>query len=254
MSPSRNSLESSKTNNSFRRFYRLDGVKPVSLNEAYATMQGKNRNPNPKFAWKNKVWRRKTDEAALYQWLIQETLAWMDFIRYGPKMAVPRAHNYQGIALTLVFFIPPRELRVVDGSKFKGRDVSNYVKLIEDAVFEYLGRTDGQTYPQERVNGKPVRIEDSASIEPLSFKRLSWDNDWHIHIFLSPDVTALTDSPIYHAGDTIRVRLYDDQDAPRDASDDSSAVRQLSGSGPVPVGEQSVLRVPAATSVDRLAN
>jgi hypothetical protein len=242
-------LNESRGNVMFRRFYRIDGVKPLSLNAAYATMQGKNRNPNPKFKWKNKIWRRKTDEALLYQWEIQETLAWMDFIKYGPKILIPKANNYQGIALTLVFFIPPRELRVVDGSKFKGRDVSNYVKLIEDAVFEYLCRTDGLTYPQEKA-----KIEDSSSIEPLSFKRLSWDNDWHIHIFLSPDVTALTDSPVYHAGDTIRVRIYGEHDVTGNGPTDSSAVRQLPGPGPLPDGEQPVLRLPAASRVDRLAN
>lgn len=204
MSPSRNESDKCRTSKWSKRLYVLDGVKPLSLNEAYATMQGKfksneqlvGQTPKKKGWWKNKVWRRKTAEAAHYQWLIQETLAFEDETKWGPKLLIPTAEKFHGIALSMVFFIPPRELRVLDGSKFKGRDVSNYVKLIEDAVFEYLGRTDGKTFPQEKA-----KIQDSSSIEPLSFKRLSWDNDWHIGIFLG--YVQATSPVIYHAGDLV---------------------------------------------------
>lgn len=199
MSPSGNEFERSRISKQSRRLYQLDGVKPLSLNEAYATMQGKNKNPLGKGGWKNKIWRRKTAEAEFYQWLIQDTLHWYDLSKYGPKIQVPEASQYQGIALSLVFFIPPKELRIKDGSRFKGRDVSNYVKLIEDAVFEYLSRTDDQTFPVPRA-----RIEDSSSIEPLSFKRLSWDDDWHIQIWLSKNVWA-HERFAYHAGRVIDV-------------------------------------------------
>ena len=146
-------------------------------------MQAKNKNPLSKGGWKNKFWRRKTAEATYYQWLIQDTLAYYDKTLWGPeKMRIPQAFDLQGLALSMVFFIPPRDLRTVDHSKFKGRDVSNYVKLIEDAVFEYLGRTDDGSFPREKA-----KIEDSSSLEPLSFKRISWDANWHIHIYLSEE-------------------------------------------------------------------
>lgn len=177
------------------RLYPVDGVKPYSLNEAYATMQGKNKNPFGKGGWKNKVWRRKTAEAKYYQWLIQDSMAYFDQLLWGPKLPIPTAEKLQGIALSIVFYVPPRDLRTVDHLKFKGRDVSNYVKLIEDAVFEYLGRTDNQTFPQERA-----KIQDSSSIEPLSFKRESWDDQWHIHIYLTDHVTASEISPIFCGG------------------------------------------------------
>ena len=202
MSPFRSEFDDFRTSKWYKRLYILDGVKPLSLNEAYATMQGKQKQspvagmPKNKNWWKNKVWRRKTAEAAHYQWLIQETLHYLDETRWGPKLMIPTAEKFHGIALSMVFFIPSRELRVLDGSKFKGRDVSNYVKLIEDAVFEYLGRTDGQTFPVERA-----KIQDSSSIEPLSFKRLSWDNDWHIFLYLG---YAVANSPqVYHAGEVV---------------------------------------------------
>jgi hypothetical protein len=172
-----------------RRSY-LVNVKPISLNEAYATMQGKDK----KGSWKNKVWRRKTSQAWEYQYLIQDTMAYQDQ-KYGEKFQILPAHQMVGIALTMVFFIPPQELRVIDGSKFKGRDVSNYIKLLEDAVFEYLTRQDGGTYPVEKA-----RIEDSSSLEPLAFKRSSWDDDWHIKFYLS---YISIDYPVYHAGQMI---------------------------------------------------
>ena len=180
------------------RLYPIDGVKPFSLNEAYATMQGKNKNPKGKGGWKNKVWRRKTAEAKYYQWLIQDSMAYFDEMLWGPKFQVPTAENLRGIGLTIVFFIPPKELRTVDHLKFKGRDVSNYIKLIEDAVFEYLGRSDGQTFPQEKA-----KIPDSASIEPLSFKRESWDSDWHFHIYLTDQVTAGREQPVFCGGQSL---------------------------------------------------
>lgn len=199
MSPSRNESEPSRISKSSRRLYQLDGVKPLSLNEAYATMQGKNKNPTGKGGWKNKVWRKKTAEAEFYQWLIQETLHFNDLALYGPKLRIPDATKYQGIALTLVFFVPPKELRIQDHLRFKGRDVSNYVKLIEDAVFEYLSRVDDQTFPVPKA-----KIQDSSSIEPLSFKRVSWDDDWHFQIWLSDDVWA-HQPHVYHAGQLIDV-------------------------------------------------
>jgi hypothetical protein len=228
MSPSENRSGSSKTNRSLRRFYRLDGLKPFSLNEAYATMQAKNKDPKAKQPWKNKFWRRKTAQAERYQWEIQETLAATDQAIYGDKLTIPTAEDYQGIALTLVFFIPPNELRVQDHSKFKGRDVSNYVKLIEDAVFEYLGRTDGGTYPQERA-----KIQDSSSIEPLSFKRASWDDDWHIFIYLSDHVFA-DESGVFHAGRLIDVYAENWTPHAGTLARGPSDVRQLPSMRPLP--------------------
>ena len=174
-----------------RRFYPLD-IKPLSLNSAYATMQAKGG--HQKRPWMNKIWRRKTWEAQEYQWTVQDTMAWFDKTLYGEKLQIPTAQDYSGIALTMVFFIPPKELRTQDHLKFKGRDVSNYVKLLEDAVFEYLGRTDDRSMPQERA-----KIQDSASIEPLAFKRPSWDASWHIHLYVASGWKADA-RYVYHAG------------------------------------------------------
>jgi hypothetical protein len=154
-------------------------------------MQGGKLDPDgPKWRrhW-NKTWRRKTSEATEYQYLIQETLALVD-LSYGGKLQIPTA-DLRGIALTMVFFIPEFDLVVRDRSHFKGRDVSNYVKLIEDAVFEYLARTDGLTFPSDKN-----KIPDAADLEPHANKRLSWDDQWHIWIILSNDSCA-TD-PVYH--------------------------------------------------------
>jgi hypothetical protein len=182
--------EKFKMNNSCTRFYTIDGEKPISLNEAYLTKQAR---PKDSASWMNTIWRRKTAEATYYQWLIQDTMALVDR-KFKSKLKIPQATHFEGIALTVVFFIPPKEIRIQDGSKFKGRDVSNYIKLIEDAVFEYLGRTDNQTFPAERA-----KIEDAASIEPLAFKRLSFDDDWHIHIYVST-LSSATDAYIYCSG------------------------------------------------------
>lgn len=158
-------------------------------------MQGGQRDPNaPKWRrhW-NKIWRKKTWEATEYQYLVQEAMAYGDWLQGLPKLAIPRATHLEGIALTLVFFIPRSEIVVKDASKFKGRDVSNYVKMLEDAVFEYLSRTDGLTYPQEKA-----KIEDASDLEPHAYKRLSWDDDWHIVIILSRG--AFATYPVHHLG------------------------------------------------------
>lgn len=148
------------------RFYTFD-LKPMSLNDAYLTQQGRPKTPFKKSPWKNKTWRRKTDEADHYQYEIKEGLAYQDLVKYeGSKLSKPSAAHGIGVRLTLVFYIPASELRTVDLSNYKGRDVSNYVKLIEDAVFEYLG------------------FDDSYNLEPHPYKRLSPDGKWHIVLAL----------------------------------------------------------------------
>lgn len=179
------------------RTYLISGLKPLSLNEAYATMQG--RGNFKKAPWKNKVWRRKTSEAYDYQFTIQDAIAGADRVRYGgfsftyedkgyrkvraadSDFVQPLGDRLLGIGLTIVFFIPPRELTTVDKKKFKGRDVSNYLKLVEDAVFEYLG------------------VDDSASLEPFAIKRLSPDDNWHMIIQLDNAVSAVDRSPIHES-------------------------------------------------------
>lgn len=154
------------------RYYQLNGVKPLSLNDAYLTQQGKPQKPF-KQSWKNKTWRRKTDAAEEYQKEIKEIMGWTDYQIYqGLKLQVPPATDLLGVALTMVFFIPPKDLRTVDHLKYKGRDVSNYVKLIEDAIFEYL------------------EIDDSWSLQPCPYKRISWDDDWHIYWMLTAEAHA----------------------------------------------------------------
>lgn len=69
--------------------------------------------------------------------------------------------------MMMVFFVPRKNLRVQDLSKYKKFDTSNHIKLVEDAVFEYLG------------------FDDSCNLDPLSFKRESWDDQWHITIAIS---------------------------------------------------------------------
>ena len=166
--------------NRSERYYLIHNVKLMSLNEAYATQPTKGGG-SKKQAWKNKTWRTKTYEASQYQYLIQETLGCKDALTYGgDKLKVESSLDRTGVALTMVFYVPPKELRVVDADKFKGRDVSNYIKLIEDAVFEYLG------------------VDDSFSLDPLAFKRESYDDDWHILLILSNNVTAM--DPVYHGG------------------------------------------------------
>lgn len=175
------------------RSYVISGIAPLSLNDAYATMQG--RGNFKKAPWKNKVWRRKTSKAYDYQFMIQDALAGADRVRYGGFSFVYEEKGYRkikacdsgfvqplgprllGIGLTIVFFVPERELTTVDKKKFKGRDVSNYVKLIEDAVFEYLG------------------VDDSASLEPTAIKRLSPDDRWHFVIQIDNSVSAVGKSP-----------------------------------------------------------
>lgn len=179
------------------RTYLISGIKPLSLNDAYATMQG--RGNFKKAPWKNKVWRRKTSQAYDYQFTIQDALAGADRVRYEGSSFVKEEKGYMkvhaadsdfvqplgsdllGIGLTVVFFIPAKELTTVDKKKFKGRDVSNYLKLIEDAVFEYLG------------------VDDSASLEPFAVKRLSPDGDWHFIIQIDNSVSAVDRSPIHES-------------------------------------------------------
>lgn len=149
------------------RVYRVD-EKPLSVNHAYQTFQAKNKNPQGKQGWKNKVWRKLTDEAASYQYLIRETLGLSDMTRNGgQKISFPDPSKGQGMALSLVFYFPANRLRRKDKQAYLKFDVSNCVKLVEDAVFEYLG------------------IDDSVNLEVFPSKRESWDLDWHFVIVLS---------------------------------------------------------------------
>lgn len=142
-------------------------MKPLSLNDAYLTQQGRPKGFNPKQPWKNKIWRRKTDAADQYQYFIKEGLAYIDLMKYGGvKFPKPSASSGLGLKLSMIFYVPASDLRTVDRQSYKGRDVSNYVKLIEDAVFEYLG------------------FDDSYNLEPHPYKKLSPDGEWHIVLFI----------------------------------------------------------------------
>lgn len=149
------------------RLYQIDDLKPLSLNHAYQTFQAKNKNPGAKGGWKNKVWRKKTDEAEMYQFMIMDTLGYLDLTKYqDTKFPVPAPAVGQGVGLSMVFCFPPKDLRTNDKQKFRRFDVSNCVKLVEDAVFDYLG------------------YDDSLNLDPAPHKRESWDERWHILIGL----------------------------------------------------------------------
>lgn len=177
MNVSNNAFESYTLNRSLvapssllrdHRVYTMDRLHPMSLNTAYATKQAKNKNPLSKQAWKNKIWRRKTTECEFYQFEIRDALAYFDDYVYKSRLQKPDASQGHGVAMSIIIFVPPRDLRTNDGTKFRKFDSSNCIKLIEDAVFEHLG------------------FDDSYSLDPVAFKRESWDEHWHITIVLSP--------------------------------------------------------------------
>lgn len=148
------------------RMYTISDLKPVSLNHAYATRQGRG-DPASKQPWKNKLWRRKTAEAEMYQFLIREHLGYIDHFLYESKIESPNPTKGIGYSMQIVFFVPSKNLRIQDHSKFKRFDGSNCIKLIEDAVFEYLG------------------LDDACNLDVSAYKRLSWDDRWHFTILLS---------------------------------------------------------------------
>lgn len=131
--------------------YLLSGVEPYSVNSCYRPIKG-----NP---WRTYLTREgKALKAALLE----------SFILSDKTRGKPAFEYYN---TTIALYIPKIKLYFKGSTtKLQGWDPSNYIKLIEDALFEHIGK------------------DDCYDLSVTSQKFISIDNLFHIQISIESTV------------------------------------------------------------------
>jgi|WetSurSiteA1Bulk_404760.scaffolds.fasta_scaffold00111_9 hypothetical protein len=130
--------------------YKINGLLPLDINHCY----GYNRRAHRRFIYPS---------AREYKDNLKDRFKLLDNKRKPPKF------DLHSVAIWI--FIPPKLFFLKDGKRIRNaNDSSNFIKLIEDAYFEYLG------------------THDAGDLFISSSKRVSPDEEWHIIISVTEGI------------------------------------------------------------------
>jgi Holliday junction resolvase RusA-like endonuclease len=152
-------METERYGRPHHRYY-LSDTAPISLNNAYIPIAGRRWKP--------------TKETGKYKG---------DFMRNARGQdTLP---EYDSFEITYVYFLPQEAMYFGNGN-FRKKDVSNYIKLLEDALMVVLGKDDTMVFSLH------------------AYKRVSPDNRFHCIAIVTE---GAIDDPIYHGTNPVAFEI-----------------------------------------------